>query len=113
METMPATHLICSLAWDDVSHTSTRLLDVARSSWDEVDMAVINGLACGLAHVDANIETLNGRNPPLSLRALPPLKVECRRVSPARRAQRNPSRVVWVRSAYGLGHRITIMDSET
>ena len=51
--------LICALAWDNVSYTSARLINIARSSWDEVDMAMLNGLACGFAHVDANIETGN------------------------------------------------------
>jgi len=49
------------LAWDDVSHTSERLLDITRSSWNQVDMAMMNGLACGFAHVDADIETGDGR----------------------------------------------------
>jgi hypothetical protein len=49
--------LICPLAWDNVPYTSARLFDVARSSWNQVDMAMVNGLARGFAHIDANIET--------------------------------------------------------
>ena len=52
--------LIRSLAWDNVPHTSARLLDVTCPSWDEVDMAMMNGLACGFAYIDADIETRNG-----------------------------------------------------
>ena len=52
--------LICALAWDNVSYTSARLLNIARPSWDEVDMAMMNGLACGFAYVDANIEPGDG-----------------------------------------------------
>jgi hypothetical protein len=53
----PTALSICALAWDDVSHTSARLLDVACSSGNQVDMAMMNSLACGFAHVDADIET--------------------------------------------------------
>ena len=52
--------LIRTLAGDDVSYTSARLLDVACPSWNEVDMAMMNGLACGFAHVDAHIEPGDG-----------------------------------------------------
>ena len=56
-ETVLAILLICSLTWNHVPYTSARLLDVACPSWNQVDMAMVNGLACGLPHVDANIET--------------------------------------------------------
>ena len=51
-----ASLLICALAWDDVPYTSARLLDVACPSWNQVNMTMMNGLACDFAHVDAHIE---------------------------------------------------------
>ena len=37
-------------AWNNVSHTSAQLLHVACSSWNQVDMALMNGLPCRFAH---------------------------------------------------------------
>jgi hypothetical protein len=47
-------------AWDNVPHTSARLLNVACPSWNQVDMAMMNGLACSFAHVDAHIDPGDG-----------------------------------------------------
>ena len=52
--------LICALAWDDIPHTSARLRNIAYPSWNQVYMAMMNGLACGFAYVDANIEPGDG-----------------------------------------------------
>ena len=54
------TLLICALSWDHVPYASTRRLDVACSSWNQVHMAMMNGLACRFTHVDTHIEPGDG-----------------------------------------------------
>ena len=51
------TRLICSLPWDNVPYSSARLLNVTHSSWNQVDMTMMDGLTCDFANVDPNIET--------------------------------------------------------
>ena len=48
--------LIVPLARHDVSHATTGILDIPFSSRNQVDVAVADGLTCGLAIIDSNVE---------------------------------------------------------
>ena len=52
---------VAALARDQVSYAAARVLDVARAPWDQVHVAVKDGLAGGFADIDADVEAHNER----------------------------------------------------
>jgi hypothetical protein len=50
---------VVPFARDDVTHTTGRVLHIALATWDQMHVAVKNGLSCGFAIVRANVESSN------------------------------------------------------